>query len=88
MKDGASQEVPSAPELPDYPERGKQKEALQAAGEYLYRRWGWQTDLARRIQVDPRTVRRWISDQEAIDRTAWELIKLMVEWKKRYGATP
>jgi hypothetical protein len=67
-----------APTLPDYPERGRQKEALQAAGAYLFGEWGWQSMLARRLRRDPRTVRRWVSDQDAVDPTSWELVKAVV----------
>ncbi len=77
------------PDLPALPERGRQKEALQAAGEYLFdSRWGWQSALARRLAKDPRTVRRWISDQDRVDETAWELVKLLVRWKSVHGTLP
>lgn len=76
------------PDLPEVPERERQKEALQAAGNYLYGQWGWQTRLAHRVAVAPRTMRRWISGQDPVPGTAWELVKLLVRWKAEYGDVP
>lgn len=78
----------AAPDLPDLPAREAQKEALQAAGEYLWGRWGWQTAMARRLRVDPRTVRNWVSGQAPLDQTAWELVKLLVRWRSERGELP
>ena len=61
------------------PAREKQKDVLFAAAGFLYSgRYGWQTAMAERLHVDARTLRRWISGQDAINPTAWELIKMLV----------
>jgi len=66
------------PDLPDYPELERQMEALKAAGEFLFGRWGWQLDMAARLKVNPRTLRRWVAGDMPVDPTAWELVKLLV----------
>lgn len=61
---------------------------MAAVGEYLYGRYGWQTALARRLHVDPRSIRRWHAGDGPVDRTAWELIKALVIIKAELGRGP
>jgi DNA-binding transcriptional regulator YdaS (Cro superfamily) len=39
----------------------------------------WQTAMARRLRVDPSTVRRWVSGKVRVPNTAEEALKLMIE---------
>ena len=81
--------VTGTPALPDFPGRDGQKDALFAAAGFLYGgRYGWQTALARRMRVDSRTVRRWLSGQDEMRPPDWELVKLMVRWKSEVGTPP
>jgi hypothetical protein len=74
------------PVLPDDAAGHDQKELLYTVAAYLYEsHYGWQSQMARRIRKDPRTVRRWLSGQDAIDPTAWELLRLLVAWKAMTG---
>jgi hypothetical protein len=83
--DGGTVPAPP-PDLPEATAGLDQKELLFAVAGYLFDgRYGWQTRLAERIRKEPRTVRRWLSGQDAIDPTAWELIRLLVAWKARNG---
>ena len=74
------------PVLPDTPLPGEQKDLLFAVAEFLYgQRWGWKQEFAMRVRVEPRTVRRWLSGQDSINPTAWELIRLLVRFKEQTG---
>lgn len=48
-------------------------QVLQTVGEMLYGKQ-WQTDLARDLDVSPRTVRHWVNTG-AIPPTKWNLIR-------------
>ncbi len=52
---------------------------LRAAGERLFGRWGWQTRLARYLEVDGSTVRRWIAGAVAVPPTAKIALRLLLE---------
>ena len=52
---------------------------LQASGEWLFGRWGWQTRLAERLRVDGSTVRRWLSGKMPIPGVAAVAIELLVQ---------
>ena len=63
-------------------------EQLRAAGERLYGKWGWQTQLARELRVDGSTVRRWLSGKVPIPGLAAVAIDLLVrvyELEKHMG---
>ena len=57
----------------------------------LYGRHGWQTALARELDVNDRTVRRWVSGASPVPQSAALCVRLMVfldelswlgEWRK------
>ncbi len=82
--------APGVPAFPDAPpdRMGQKDRALRGGGLPLRR----QVRLAERARearrVDGRTMRRWISGEDPIPQTAWELIKLMVRWKAMTGEMP
>ena len=53
-------------------------EQMREAGERLYGKWGWQTQLARELKVDGSTVRRWLSGRVPIPGLASVAINLLV----------
>ena len=52
---------------------------LRKAGEELYGKWGWQTNLARELKVDGSTVRRWLSGKVPIPGLAEVAITLLIK---------
>ena len=58
-------------------------DALRAAGEALYGRWGWQTRMAKALRVDASTVRRWLSGASAVPGPAEVALELLLEKKRR-----
>lgn len=53
-------------------------EELRRAGERLYGKWGWQTQLAKELKVDGSTVRRWLSGKVPIPGLAAVAISLLL----------
>jgi len=60
-------------------------DALRAAGEELWGRWGWQTRMAETLRVDGSTVRRWLSGATQIPGPAQVALELLLEAKSRKG---
>ena len=60
-------------------------DALRAAGEELWGRWGWQTRMAETLRVDGSTVRRWLSGATQIPGPAQVALELLLEAKARKG---
>lgn len=80
---------PGAPLLSHHPDLLTQKEHIFQAAEYIMgTRYGWQSNLARRMGVDPRTVRRWLSGEEKPSPTAWNLLKMMIKFRAHTGLEP
>lgn len=61
------------------------KDQLRAAGESLFGRRRWQTALAHRLGVTPRTVRRWAVSRRPVPGPAAAAIQGLLEKREKQG---
>lgn len=60
-----------------------ERDELKAIGRELYGGHGWQTQMAKELQVDGSTVRRWISGASCIPGPAAVALRLLRDEHRR-----